>query len=369
MGACDVNLFITSYAQAVLPLLIMSGDADPDRLGARDWVWLRANDRARRIRRRRFDGEIHSSVRDARETPAEEVERKPDQGLPQSVLRTEPAKENEEGVTKDALDFGLLDEDVAYVGIDADAPNFDWHDFALNADEFEESPAFREEGDEVRVDGKVSGRERARQVAIDLGSRYGWDLSGIQLLTELFDVRYWGATRRAVERLLGRGMTPEELEIAIQLREFWRDRSEFSIDLGRVSWWAWSGSSAASSRHKVLSWPVALRLVRVTTALPDAMEIEMLLDDLYKEWYFSERLRFAFISFNYFMLHWLDFMEQHQESQNIWMDGFWASIGEHDLSDDENYFPGHTTPLNQKLNRLGLLPIRCRTQLDEQLPR
>ena len=347
----------------------MSVDADTDRLGARDWGLLRANDRARRIRRRRFDGEIHSSVRDARETPAEEVERKPDQGLSQPGLRTEPAKENEEAVTNDALDFGLLDEDVAYVGIDADAPNFDWHDFALNADEFDESPAFREEANEVRVDGKVSGRERARQVAIDLGLRYGWDLSGIQLLTDLFDVRYWGATRRAVERLLGRGMTPEELEIAIQLREFWRDRTEFSIDLGQVSWWAWSGSSAASSRHRVLSWPVALRLIRVTTTLPDAVEIETLLDDLYKEWYFSERLRFAFISFNYFMLHWLDYMEEHPELRNIWMDGFWASMGVHELNDDENHCPGHTTPLNQQLNRLGLLPIRCRTQLDEQLPR
>ena len=363
----------------------MSVDSDPDGLGPRDWRWLRANDRERRARRRRHDSDAHSPARNTTETPtrdsagkthpsheasAGDVEHKPPQGLakPRRGEWPEASTANEEASTKDALDFGLLDEEVAYAGIDADAPDFDWRDFAWNADEFDEAPD-REDGDEVRVDGKVSGRERAKQVAIDLGLRYGWDRSGIQLLTDLFDVRYWGATRGAVERLLVRGMTPDELEIAIRLREFWRDRTEFSIDLSRVSWWAWSGSSAASSMHGTLNWPVALRLVRVTKTLPDVVEIERLLDDLYKEWYCSERLRFAFISFNYYMLYWLEYMEAHPELRNMWMAGFEANVGEHDLNDDEHHFPGHTTPVNQKLNRLGLLPIHVRSTLDEQLPR
>ena len=362
----------------------MSSDADPDRLDAQDWRWLRANDLNRRSQRRRFDGDDRSSVRDSKETPerhpggeeaafqeadAEKVVREPSQGALQIREWIEPSKEDAEDHTRDALDFGLLDEDVAYVGIDADVPDFDWQDFAGDADEFDESPTWGEHTDEVRVEGRVSGRERAEQAAIELGMRYGWDSPGIRLLTDLFDFRYWGATRRAVERLLARGLTPDELEIAIQLRELWTDRTEFSIDLGRVSWWASNGSSAAASRHAVLSWPVALRLIRVTTALPDVVEIERLLDELYKEWYCSERLRYAFSSFNYYMLHWLDHMEAHPELRNMWLADFEAVISAHDPDNDENHFPGYTTPLNQELNRLGVLPVHCRTALEEQLKR
>ena len=123
----------------------MSADADPDRLDAQDWRWLRANDLNRRSQRRRFDGDNRSSVRDSKETPerhpggekavfqeadAEKDVREPSQGALQIREWFEPSKEDEEDLTQDALDFGLLDEDVAYVGIDGDVPDFDWQDFA-----------------------------------------------------------------------------------------------------------------------------------------------------------------------------------------------------------------------------------------------
>ncbi len=360
----------------------MSADCDSDRLDSQDWRWLRANDLDRRSQRRRFDGESHTPACDskkapprhssyetalAQETHAEESVRETTQTPFLAHDWTGLSNGDERAVTPDALDSSLFDEDVAYADIDADAPDFDWQDYVLDADEFDEFPTRLELADEVRVEGRVSGRERAEQVALDLGLRYGWDNHGIQLLTDLFDVRFWGATRRAVERLLSCRMTPDELEVAIQLREFWSDRSEFSIDLGRVSWWAARGSSATASKHGVLSWPVALRLVRMATALPDVAEIERLLDELFNEWYCSDRLRFAFCSFNYFMLYWLDHMEAHPELRNMWMAGFDAIVGERDLGNEENHFPGYTTPRNQLLNRLGVLPVRIRTGLEEQL--
>ena len=219
------------------------------------------------------------------------------------------------------------------------------------------------------MEGKISGRARAEQVAIKLGLQYGWDSSEVQLLTDLFDVPYWGPTRSAVARLLAQGAVPDELELAIQLREFWSDRAEFGIDLGRSSWWGLNGSSANAPIHGTLSWPAAMRLVRVTTALPDVTEIGRLLDDLYTEWYCSDRLRYAFCSFNYYFLHWLDYMEAHPDLRTMWLSDFEAVINAHDPDNDEKHFPGHTTPANQNLCQLGLLPIRSRTSLDEQLKR
>ena len=359
----------------------MCAETDPDTLDTQDWHLLQASDLERRARRRWFDGDDREPVRDLKATP----ERYP--AVETSALKNIPGKETRgrsqdtshpeqwmpspsaEGIAPDqqALDVGVLDEDVSYDETDAEEPTFEWHDLLQDADEFDESPTRNRYAVAVRIDGKVSARERAEQVATELGLRFGWDSSEIQLLTELFDVRYWGSTRSAIERLLTIGATPDEIEVAIQLREFWNDRSEFGIDLGRVSWWAPNSSSSYAPIHRTLSWPAALRLVRVTTALPDIAEMGRFLDDLYAAWYCSGRLRHAFCSFNYYFLHWLDYMEAHPELRNMWLTDFEAQVDAHDPDHDEKHYPGYTTPANQRLDQLGLLPLRTRRSLDEQL--
>jgi tetratricopeptide (TPR) repeat protein len=80
----------------------------------------------------------------------------------------------------------------------------------------------------VRSESKLSRFERARQIALQLGSEYEWDELGIRLLTKIFFRYWWGATQRSLRRELAAGLTPIELDLAEQTREVWYQYPEFS---------------------------------------------------------------------------------------------------------------------------------------------
>lgn len=288
----------------------------------------------------------------------------PDEQEDEAQLRFEALREEEkQAIQVDAQEPPVFDDAVSEVddlseGVrfdtEAEAPTFDWTDFAFDADEFDDTPTREELAREVRTTGRISRRERARQQAIEVGREFGWDERGIELITDVFTAYFWSAAKRSMQRELASGLTPDELEIAIGVREFWRERTEFSIDLRRTPSWTASGASRAV--YNVLSWPAAIRLVRLTNALPDAIEIERLLDDLYRDWYASERLRDRCPSFLYYLYRWLDYVSDRPDLVSTWSPVLGAAF-ESDLGgDDENFEPGCTTSRYRMLDRFNLLP-------------
>lgn len=176
----------------------------------------------------------------------------------------------------------------------------EWDHLDIDAGEFVEMPRPEELG-AVSVEGRIARRDRARQVAIALAQRYEWDQRGIELLTEVFDLYWWSAARAAMERQLADGMTVDELETALAVRECWRNHAEFWMDFSRpLAFGSYEGSRAT---YRTLSWPTALMLVRCGDWLAGVEEIELRLCDLYDDWYGSERLRRVFPAFHGY-LHW-----------------------------------------------------------------
>lgn len=219
---------------------------------------------------------------------------------------------------EDAVDEGIdswFDKTDENTG--AKDSGFEWDDFAFNAEEFDEAPD-RADLFEVRTDGRISREQRALQQAAELAEEYGWDERGTELLAMVFNRYFWGSAKGAVRREIERGMTPDELEVALGIRDFWRERTEFSIDLG---YWRSGGRGlldTSRATYRSLSWPAVLRLIRLTNTIPDQVEIEILLDELYLEWYSSNGLQRRYPSFRIYLYRWLDYTEDRSELIGTW---------------------------------------------------
>lgn len=235
-----------------------------DSFNAEDWQFLQEQNLGIHLKNDEFDDENPS--------PCDSESQGTGVGEPpKSQAKTEDIERlNSEQYDQYILDIELAIEYPESTNLDSNLTGPVWPEFILDSDEYDVNLVREEIPDEVLVDGKLPTRERARQVAIDLGLKYGWDESGVKVLAELFDTPYWGPTKLAVEKLLQFKITQEELEITIQLRELWRDRAEFSIDLGSsfLGELRWK-MDASASIHSALSWQDALRMVRVSTGIPD----------------------------------------------------------------------------------------------------
>ena len=143
--------------------------------------------------------------------------------------------------------------------------------------------------------------------------------------------------------------------MAIGLRDFWRGRSEFSIDLGYWRSSASATSDTARATYDALSWPAALRLIRLANFIPDPAEIEVLLDELYLEWYSSSSLMRRYPSFRYYLYRWLDYTTERTDLVGTWCARMDAKP-EDELFEDEDYDPGKLAHHRYELARQGLLP-------------
>jgi hypothetical protein len=250
------------------------------------------------------------------------------------------------------------DEDVDEAGLDvilgaAAAPrpaDGDWGAFALDADDFDEAPT-RTELVEVQAEGRLTRRQRARQHAIELGQVFGWDDDGIALLTEVFDRYWWSAAKTSMRRELQAGMEPEELRLALELRELWTSHIEFSTDFSRLD--SYSPLQSANSVYRSLSWPMALSLVRTTDGHADVECIEHFLCELFDEWYTHGSVRRRLQSFNTYLYFRLGMAGQQLDDWHAWSFEPDDALG---LESDDDYHPGYCTPEYQVLNRLGAIP-------------
>ncbi len=228
----------------------------------------------------------------------------------------------------------------------------DWESGVLEADEPEDAPT-RPELERARIEGRVTRRFRARQHAVELAREFGWDDAGIEILTDVFDRYWWSQSKVSMRREMTAGMAPEELRLAMQLRDVWANHPEMAVDFSRLE----SGSllGCASPIYQRLSWPLALALVRATEWLPDSDEIEQRLCEQFDQWYSSPTLQRTFRSFQGLVYYQAT---SQAESLRGGMDWTFAPDRDLRLDLDEAFQPGCVTEEYRLLDRLDLLPTQ-----------
>lgn len=247
-------------------------------------------------------------------------------------------------------DLGLFDPEVDEPAEEEEAL-LDW---ALDADDFEEDPTREELEQHVLGSGRIARSERALQVALELGLDHGWDEAGIRLLAQVFELHWWSQAQVSMRRELDAGMTPDELALALELREFWRSRPEFAIDLrgdGSPFDPTWGRGARAVPRYRQLSWPLALALARTLGAHPDPAELMQLLDEWYDQWYTSPRLRRIYGAFS----TWLYFrLGVGNSNLSEWPQ--WSFDTDLALEESEPVETGVSNRRYQALQEMGLIP-------------
>ena len=287
-----------------------------------------------------FDDEIVEFIQidswDGREWQEDKAQNEFEAQLKSSEKGDQPNLESEQehASFENVLDQDFLAPQSIY---EVDSVHFDWAEFAFEADEFQDVPDRGLPLQTVRTTGKVSRHNRARQQAIEVGEEFNWDEAGIQLLAGVFEKYGWNAAKRAVRNQLEHGLTPDELEIAVQIRELWSERTEFSINFGWSSYFANAVCGVSKDHYHALTWGVSIQLIRLTDLLPDIAEIEHLLDELYTTWYNCRYLHDSFPSFYCYLCDWLDYVTENPEIAT----GNWettiefASVSDLDEDDDK----------------------------------
>jgi hypothetical protein len=136
----------------------------------------------------------------------------------------------------------------------------------------------------VRVDqmkvtlNRLTRSERAEQIAIEVAFQNDW-LAGLEVLQGIFERHGWGRARVAIQRIIALGATPDEVAIARDVRELWRDTPEFWVSL----WRGTRGTFPGTPFH-VLSWSLALGIVKRFQSIPVIEEVELVLHQLFNHW-------------------------------------------------------------------------------------
>ena len=181
---------------------------------------------------------------------------------------------------------------------------YDWREFEYEPDDFDKKIS-REEFTDVDID-RITRNERAFQLAVELGDKYGCNKKGIKLLAEILEEYGWSATKKSLERELQNGMKPEDLEMASAIREIWKEYPEFS-----TAYWGNHGDRSTSLSHRYLnlSWPAALAFVRCFDSYPDPVEIEDLFLELYHRWIANPSFQpqsssfYAYLRYHFGLVH------------------------------------------------------------------
>lgn len=215
------------------------------------------------------------------------------------VTKTEEEQDVGEGVPPDEYDRYEQDDLFDFVTDDDQATqpylnhlndlDDEFADYAFDPDDvFDADIDDVTESDDGLFD-RITREERALQKAAELVVLVDWPRSTVALIQQIFIMSGWGATRLALEREIEKGVTPEELTLAAQIKAIWAENDIYWIAFNR------SGSSQLS--HQALSWPNALQIVRSFDSLPQVEEIEFFLEEIFTSWYENPALRRAFNAF------------------------------------------------------------------------
>lgn len=181
----------------------------------------------------------------------------------------------EEDTQSDLDDFRDLDDDYAAYAFDPD-------------EVFDSGEASTPDPDDW-LTGKISREDRALQKAAELIGKANWPLGTLPLIQQIFVMSGWGPTRIALEREIEKGLTPQELILAVHIKVIWSEND--------IYWIAFDKNGSSRLSYYVLSWPTALLIVRSFESLPQLEEIEVFLESLFASWYENTTLRRAFRAF------------------------------------------------------------------------
>lgn len=135
------------------------------------------------------------------------------------------------------------------------------------------------ESEGVAFPDEASQEERCRQVAIEFIDSVGWEKETLGLVEEIFSVHGWSRCKRSLTDEISRGMTPEELEVAFSIRQFWSQEGAYAC--------VGVAGTRYDSYGTFLSWPLALKIIRRFRGLPSLEEVEAW---LFEKWDYWERI-------------------------------------------------------------------------------
>jgi len=244
------------------------------------------------------DGEdIDLFIEDAEDTQVDEEDLELDEYLDEEGLE-EPADELLEGFSaaEEAFDSESLvpETGIDFVETDLDpdaseaADAVDWALLLDAEDEFDPELTGLLDETEVETGGQVSDEERALQMAAFLGEQCELDREEVSLIAEIFAVNGWSACKTAILRELAEGTTVEELYLASQVKELWKEHYEFY--------------SGQVSNYRVLTWPTALCIIRSFDGYPDPEEVEQMLVRLHDHWRYDDIQRRISKTFNEYII-------------------------------------------------------------------
>ena len=202
-------------------------------------------------------------------------------------------------------DLTLADDELALVdgsflvadniyAIDEDDYASEQYFFIPEIDELKENPC-----DPILGKIQISREYRAEQKALDFITKYEWSLKDLDIVFKVFMQSGWSATRVALERECERGLTPDELMLALSLKNFWASEERFWISFAK------NGSYQLS--QYILSWPTALAIVKSFESYPQEEELHLLMDEYLDYWMNHKVLHKAFPSFRVFL--WFRFFD------------------------------------------------------------
>ncbi|MEI6066425.1 MAG: hypothetical protein WCP96_03745 [Methylococcaceae bacterium] len=168
---------------------------------------------------------------------------------------------------------------------------FSWDDL----DEFDELDDQDLINISILTEGKLNRSERAGQIATEIIKTYEWGKENLPLLQEVFMENGWAAARVSIEREINKGLLPEELQLALFIRQLWTDNQQYWISFIHVT----SNQDGQQTRaaYKNMSWPESLRIIRSFNNTPSEEEIQFFLDQIYDDWYCSAKLQRQYKTF------------------------------------------------------------------------
>ncbi|EPA8650685.1 hypothetical protein ACQ7RL_000090 [Photobacterium damselae] len=175
------------------------------------------------------------------------------------------------------LDFAEEDRDLFDVSDNTFLSAFD--DFDFDDDLDGEQPVSDEADGSNRL--KLTRWERAQQVAVEV--IYSTNCSGKHLafLTDVFYENGWGAAKITIEKEVRSGTTFDELMLAWDFKEVWKNCDRYWITLSKLGPYA----HVTEATHRHMSWAQALKIIRCFNWLPSIDELEVFLDDEFEYWY------------------------------------------------------------------------------------
>lgn len=253
------------------------------------------------------------------------------------------------------LEFYQYDEDLLYFD-EGDCEQFDVTDDAFISvfDEFdcdEDFEEIQENIDDVNDEyrSKLTRWERAQQVAVEVIYSTNWSGKHLPFLTDVFFESGWGAVRITMEKEILNGTTIDELILARDFKEIWKNCDRYWITLSKLGPFA----HVTEATHRQMSWVQALRIIRCFNWLPSIEELEVFLEDEFEYWYQHTLMRRIFPVFMKYLCY-------YRAKNNPYMD-FELGPYQSEFTDDpmdNGDFINCNSENRQRLSEVGLDAIK-----------